>query len=194
MDAGLYRIEMIVWRLLSMSRDDPVMLAPTRLEDVMEDAILFAKPRLDRHGIALAREFPDEPLFLLADRDQLSQALINLILNSADAMPEGGTLTVSGNADTQSAGVVLEISDTGCGISPEHLPHVFEPFYTTKARGRGTGLGLAVVSRVIEAHGGKVTCHSQPGAGCRFRMELQPAQTGSETAQPPRRTTLAAPV
>jgi signal transduction histidine kinase len=111
-----------------------------------------------------------------ADRMQLAQVLINLMLNAADAMPQGGRLRIAGaegqgGLNEQEAGrAMLEISDMGSGINPTDLPHVFEPFYTTKRT--GTGLGLAVAARIIEGHQGRIDVQSKVGEGTTFRIEL----------------------
>ncbi len=171
METGLYRIEMIVRRLLTMARDEPIRVSTIRLDEVVNDAVQFVRPRLERNGIELATDLADPPVFAEADRVQLAQVLINLMINAADAMPQGGTLTVCcGPGEDDRA--VLEVSDTGKGISAEHLSHIFEPFYTTKDRGAGTGLGLAVVARIIEAHGGRIDVTSEPKDGTCFRIEL----------------------
>jgi signal transduction histidine kinase len=103
-----------------------------------------------------------------ADPDLLHRALSNLVLNSLDAMPSGGTLTVR---TEHSGGVVrVEISDTGEGLTPEGCARLFTPYYTTKRM--GTGLGLAIVQSVVSDHGGRVTVQSEPGRGTTFVIEL----------------------
>src|SRR5262249_31945458 len=110
-----------------------------------------------------------------------NQALMNLCLNAADAMPEGGRLTMAAEnvVVEPTAGprhsearpgeyVRVRVADTGVGIPPEVLPHIFEPFFTTKPQGRGTGLGLAQVFGIVRQHGGWIECTSAPGAGTRF--------------------------
>lgn len=176
MDAGLYRIEMIMRRLLTMSRDEPLSLAPIRLDEVVDDALMFAQPKLDRRRIELVRDFPDFPVFARADRLQMAQVLINLLINAADAAPAGGGITVRCRCGDYGRSVLLDVIDTGMGIAPEHLPHIFEPFYTTKSKGGGTGLGLAVVSRIVQAHGGTVKVESELNKGTRFRITLPAIQ------------------
>lgn len=170
MDSGLARIERLVQRLLDMARPSTPSLEPVRVEEVLEDALLFVRPRLNRSGIKIERDFPAEPLQVRADRMQLAQVLINLLLNAADAMPEGGRIALTGRNGENGDRVVLEIADTGKGIAAEHVPHIFEPFYTTKRN--GTGLGLAVVARIIETHQGRIEVQSEAGKGTRFKMEL----------------------
>ncbi len=180
MDAGLYRIEMIVRRLLSMSRDEPVHLTPTRLDDVVNDAVLFVQPRLDRHHIELVRRFPDTPLMAMVDRVQMAQVFINLAINAADSMLDGGRLEFAGRVGEHGRTVLLDVIDTGIGIEPNVLPNIFDPFYTTKDMGLGSGLGLSVVKRIIDAHQGKIEVTSEAGRGTCFHIEL-PAAVEVET-------------
>jgi signal transduction histidine kinase len=175
MENGLHRMEMIVRRLLTMSRDEPVHAAPTRIDEIFEEAAAFVRPRLDRGHVEVICDFPETPVTILADRGQFVQVLINLMVNAADAMPSGGTLTVCGRAVDQGRRATLTISDTGTGISETVLPRIFDPFFTTKAQGAGTGLGLAVVARIVEAHQGKIEVSSEPGHGTRFSIEMPAA-------------------
>ncbi|GMV97329.1 MAG: HAMP domain-containing protein [Phycisphaerae bacterium] len=176
MEAGLGRIELLVRRLMGLARSDPPRLEPLRVEEALDDALLFAQPRLNRHGIRVVREFPPDLPTVLADRPQFVQVLINLLLNAADAMPAGGRITISARGGHADGPVALTVADTGSGISPEHLPHIFEPFYTTKKPGEGNGLGLAVVARIIEAHRGRIRVESRVETGTTFEIELPRAQ------------------
>lgn len=176
MDNGLYRIEMIMRRLLTMSRDEPLSPAPVRVDEIVDDALMFVQPKLTRGNVELIRDFPDAPVFVMADRLQMAQVLINLMINATDAMPNGGKMTVRCRCGDHGRTALLDVIDAGTGISPEHLPHIFEPFYTTKSKGGGTGLGLAVVARIVQAHGGKVDVESELGKGTRFRITLPTAQ------------------
>lgn len=107
-------------------------------------------------------------LSVRADPPRLKQVLLNLCRNAVEAMPRGGTLTLS--ARREGGEIVLEIADTGVGIPPSEVRRIFEPFYTTKES--GTGLGLPVCRRIVEAHGGRVTLETRPGAGTTFRVHL----------------------
>jgi signal transduction histidine kinase len=107
-------------------------------------------------------------LTLLGDPQRLKQVLLNLCRNAIEAMPAGGLLTL--RARCQDGEVVLEVSDTGVGIPADALERVFEPFYTTKEA--GTGLGLAVCRRIVEAHGGRLSVRSQPDRGTTIQVHL----------------------
>jgi signal transduction histidine kinase len=113
-----------------------------------------------------------------ADFEELELAMLNLVTNSLDAMPDGGALTIQ--ARPSSDGVRIEISDTGIGISKELLPRIFDPWVTTKAAGRGTGLGLSITHDVIVRHGGTISVTSEPGHETRFTIEL-PSAPAAET-------------
>jgi two-component system, NtrC family, sensor kinase len=104
--------------------------------------------------------------------------MMNLVTNSLDAMPEGGTLTI--HARPSADGVHIEVSDTGIGIAKDLLPRIFDPWVTTKAVGRGTGLGLSITHDVIARHGGTISVASEPGHETRFTIEL-PSTPAAET-------------
>lgn len=126
-------------------------------------------------SITLTLDVPDEPVPCLADRAQLEQVVTNLVTNARDAMPGGGAITIcwrDGRACDAPGCVVLEVRDTGAGIPPEVLEQIFTPFFTTKAPGRGTGLGLAMVDAIVRRAGGTVRATSVVGVGTTMRVEL----------------------
>lgn len=143
---------------------------------LIERVCTIARPRLQRAGIALETSIPDRLGEISGDAAQLEIALLSLVTNAIDAMPDGGTLRIRAAAG---GGMIrLEISDTGHGIPPELMPRLFDPWVTTKPEGRGTGLGLGIVREVIHNHGGRVTAHSAEGRGATFLIEL-PALAGT---------------
>jgi len=120
---------------------------------------------------------PDLPP-LLADSSQLSQVLMNLLLNAAEATPEGGRITISADKLTYVDQIEIRISDTGAGIPADVLPHVFEPFFTTK-RGKGTGLGLSISQAYIRSHNGEIRVDSVPEHGTTVTITLPIRQATS---------------
>ncbi|GAA1042174.1 PAS domain-containing sensor histidine kinase [Virgisporangium ochraceum] len=180
-------------QLLTFTRADTI-----RPQDVdLNIAVAEVKGMLERtigEHITLITRPARHPLTVRVDPGQLQQVLLNLAINARDAMAEGGTLVIEANSATVdgdeldvqpplSAGAYarLLVSDTGVGIPPEVAEHIFEPFYTTKPRGKGTGLGLATVYGIVSEAGGGINLYSEPGIGTTFRIYL-PLVTGS-TAQ-----------
>jgi two-component system, cell cycle sensor histidine kinase and response regulator CckA len=146
-------------------------------------------------SIAIKQQLGEEIALVLSDATQLHQVLLNLCVNARDAMPLGGTLTISLSNEEIKASyppiapdakpgryVVLSVADTGEGIAPEHLERIFDPFFTTKEQGKGTGLGLSTVFGIVRAHDGFITVESAVGRGTQFKVHL-PAHV-SETVQP----------
>jgi signal transduction histidine kinase len=187
MDTGLYRIEMIIRRLLTMARDDVPQIAAVQLDEIINDAVVFLEPKIERREVQFARQLSDQPVYVRADRQQITQVMINLIINAIDSMPDGGQLAVRVcEPDLARRVVRVEVSDTGCGIPPQEQRDIFEPFFTTKAPGSGTGLGLAVVARIVEAHEGKVEVDSVPGRGTTFGLTLPLADEATAVGDPAR--------
>jgi signal transduction histidine kinase len=155
---------LIVSDLLDYSASREPMLAPVQVADLIDEALSVVPPPA---GVEITRQYEPE-ITITADRDQIRQAVLNLITNGYDAMPQGGTLTASATTTENSAQIT--VTDTGVGMDEETRESIFTPFYTTKAR--GIGLGLAVTRRVIEAHGGTITVQSTPSVGTSFTITL----------------------
>jgi two-component system, cell cycle sensor histidine kinase and response regulator CckA len=157
-------------RLLAFSRKQA--LAPTNLDlnEVVRDTQKMLRHVLRKDVDLVARLAPSLPM-VHVDHAQLEQALLNLAINAQDAMPEGGTLTITTLAVR--ADVVLEIRDTGVGMTEAVKRHVFEPFFTTKPAGKGTGLGLSVVHGFVMQSNGRIDVESEPGRGTTFRIALR---------------------
>jgi two-component system NtrC family sensor kinase len=134
-----------------------------RLSDAVRIRVAAARVELETQ---IADDLPE----VNADETQLELALLNLLSNAVDAMPDGGTLTL--RAETVGQRIRVAIRDTGVGIPPEVLPGIFEPWITTKASGRGTGLGLSITRDVIDRIGGSISAISTPGRGTTFTIEL----------------------
>jgi signal transduction histidine kinase len=161
------QLNQIVDQLLTFARSTEPTLERVDVNALLDDVLLLTRHRLNQQRIALVKRLAPDPPVVMADRHQLEQACLNLILNAVDAMPGGGTLTVA------SAGgefVRIEFTDTGAGMTAAQREKLFEPFLTTKAK--GTGLGLAIVKKTVEAHRGRIEVESVPGRGTTFRLFL----------------------
>jgi len=145
----------------------------------VESCLYFIRIKADAKSVSLTKDLaPDLPLVLL-DRQQIKQVLLNLFINATEAMGDhGGELTVRTHRLTKAPGdtwVQLEVTDSGCGISPADLEHIFDPFYTTKHESKdheGTGLGLTIVHQIVQEHGGHIEVNSEPGRGTTFCLNL----------------------
>ncbi len=160
------RLNKLVTDFLDFARPTPVEKTEISLKELVEDIVFSVEDEANKRGVEI---IPDlENVVISIDKYQIRQALLNLILNSLDAMPEGGEIRISLVKEKESA--TLRIEDSGQGISPEHLDKIFDPFFTTKEK--GTGLGLALVYRIVEAHGGEIKVDSREGVGTTFVVTL----------------------
>jgi len=159
---------LIVSDLLDYSRAREPVMTTVQLADLVEEVrgVIPAPP-----GITVTTDLPTPSPTVRADRDQLRQVLLNLLSNSYEAMPEGGTITITAVPTGDS--VELSVRDTGSGMDEDTARRVFEPFFTRKAR--GIGLGLAVTKRIVDGHGGTISVTSTPGAGAAFTVRLPAA-------------------
>jgi signal transduction histidine kinase len=158
-------------QLLAFGRRQRLEIAAVDLNDVVA-AMATLLRRVLGGEIAVRAERAAEPVVVTIDRGQLEQALLNLAVNARDAMPEGGSLTLSVTRmprDDRDA-AVLKVIDTGSGIPADVQPHIFEPFFTTKDVGRGSGLGLAMVYGFVQQTGGSIRFDTAPGAGTTFEL------------------------
>ena len=184
LESLVHRGAFLTKRLLLFSRPEKTYASPLELNAFLRQELDFFR-RLLPEPIRLELELAPEPLVVEGDWHQLGQVLMNLVVNAQDAMPAGGTLTVRSLAQGDTVGFAVQ--DTGAGIPQEHLDKLFEPFFTTKPPGQGTGLGLAVVHGIVQAHGGRVEVASSPGQGSCFTVWLPRAPHRVITqAQPPR--------
>jgi two-component system, NtrC family, sensor kinase len=162
----------IVSNLLNFSRTGGVTdFAEVDLNRVLEDTLQLLEPQLRHTRVELRREYaPDLPP-VYGDAGKLQQVFTNLLLNARDAMPDGGSVRLRTTCGDHEA-VTIEIADDGIGIAPENVARIYDPFFTTKGVGRGTGLGLAVSYGIVQEHSGHITVESAPGRGTTFRISL----------------------
>ena len=162
----------IVNNLLNFSRTGGATeFTELSINRVMDDTLQLLEPQLRRSQIEIVREYdPDLPQ-TYGNAVKLQQVFTNLILNARDAILEGGRITLF-TASTAEDTIVIEISDTGMGIAPENVAKIYDPFFTTKGVGRGTGLGLAVSYGIVQEHAGHIAVESTPGTGTTFRITL----------------------
>jgi two-component system, NtrC family, sensor kinase len=171
----------ILRNLLSFARDSKLQKSRFDLHDVLDEILLLINHRLSLQNISIQFDVaPDLPR-IYCDRDQIKQALLNLILNAIEAMPNGGRLRVSAGIQARGNKLRIRVSDTGPGIPKEIQTNVFEPFVTTKEEGRGVGLGLSVVYGIIAQHGGSIEVDSDEGKGATFTLSLPLSDVSEET-------------
>jgi two-component system NtrC family sensor kinase len=165
-----FRCKSITNGLLDFSRTRAGKHLPVNMIQVINSAARLLSHQRRGESVEILVETPNEITFVSGDEGQLQQAVIALSTNAIDAMPDGGRLTL--RTRTEDGDVLVEVSDTGVGISPEHLTKIFDPFFTTKEIGHGTGLGLAVCYGIVTEHGGRLDVQSTVGAGTTFTMSI----------------------
>ena len=169
------RASSLTRQLLAFSRTQVLVIETVDLNALVRDMEKMLR-RVIGEDVEIRTSCEPELGKVRADRGQLEQVLVNLVINARDAMPAGGPITI----ETRNAGrtVTLSVSDEGNGMDPETISHIFEPFYTTKEKGKGTGLGLATVYGIVEQSGGRIEVSSQVGRGSEFRVHLPRIEEG----------------
>ncbi len=148
------------------------------LVTIVKESLAIAMPHLERRGITLT-QFVDGPVYTVGRRDSLGQVVLNLVFNAADAAEASAHPEVWVRVTGRGEQLALVVEDNGPGIPPGAIQHIFRPFYTTKQRGQGTGLGLKICSDVVTAHGGHIEVHDRIGGGASFRVLLTRVQEDS---------------
>lgn len=176
------RINKIIRDLLDFSRQGhaPSADGETDVAAVVEDAVRLIAPQKDLHGVTIERRLAADAPPVRGVADQITQVVLNLLLNAADAIHGEGTIQIEVAASADREWVELAVTDTGPGIDARVVDHLFEPFVTTKPTGEGTGLGLAVCHTIVERLGGTIRAENPPGGGARFVMRL-PASHASRS-------------
>ena len=162
----------LVKNLLTFSRTRPINLQPTDIATVVDRCYRLVQHQLELSNIQWQAEIAPGLPQVICDSAQMEQVLLALIMNAIDAMPRGGNLWVSASAARSGGELQLRVRDDGSGIAPEILPHIFEPFLTTKERGHSVGLGLAISHSIVERHGGTIEVQSEVGRGTTFMVRL----------------------
>jgi signal transduction histidine kinase len=168
------RISKIIQTLLNMARPGRLRRVPVSLDPLLETTLSFVFEKLSHHQIQVRRAISPVSS-VLGDPERLQQLFLNLFINAADAMPEGGELRVS-LAEAGDGWVEARVGDTGHGISPRDLSRIFDPFFTSKAAGEGNGLGLMVAQGIVNDHGGSIEVQSVVGRGTEFRVRFPSAR------------------
>lgn len=184
-----FRAAKIVNSLLNLSRQGSASgseRAPVDLNVVITDVLALLEHQLKNSNLQVRRELAPAGPVVLGVEYKLQQVFLNLFLNARDAMPKGGWLSISTRTDDDQ-GIAI-VADTGSGIPNEHLSRIYDPFFTTKAIGQGTGLGLSVVYGIVREHQGALACESAVGEGTRFTLTLPLAPAGSQPVVPPAAT------
>ena len=171
------RLQDLLDDFLNFAKVRRLNLKPTDLNLVLSETVEFFAPEAEAAGVEIIQYLDAELPRVMLDAEAFRAALINLLLNAKQAMPDGGQLVV--RTKTAGSGVVLELIDTGVGMDASTAAHIFEAFYSTKPG--GSGLGLPTVRKIVEAHGGLIYVQSEPGRGTRFAIELPlPARLAAE--------------
>ncbi len=176
----LDRVERSISHLLRFARDEELRLESFRMVDALDSALDTFRDRLSRSGVEVRKEI-DSAGELRGDSEKVRRVLINLLGNALDSFDQAQVsqpcLEIGAGEDLAGTEVWVRIRDNGPGIDPERLAKIFSPFYTTKES--GTGLGLALSKKVVDAHGGSLEVESKPGAGCEFLLTLPKQSTGA---------------
>jgi PAS domain S-box-containing protein len=176
-----FRAAKIVNGLLNLARPAQVDSGPCDINAVINDVLSLLEHQFRTGSIQVRKELAAAAPSVQGIEHKLQQVFLNLFLNSRDAMPKGGWLTILTREDRN--GAVIEVGDTGSGIPAEVLSRIYDPFFTTKEIGKGTGLGLSIAYGIVQEHGGTITCDSHVGQGTRFTIRLPLADPKPQAAR-----------
>lgn len=166
------RASEIVRNLLDFSRSEQRVSEPVDIHHIVRDSLKLVQNQVTLSGVEIERDLPADLPIVHGDPKTLQQIFLNLFINAIQAMKDGGLLKVQARTEDGGHCLKVEVTDTGTGIDPEDLSHIFEPFYTTKEVGRGTGLGLSVSYGIAQKHGGHIEVKSKKGEGSTFTVVL----------------------
>ena len=181
----IHRLDRVVQILVDFTRPRDLRMEEVDMRSLLEEVTVLAAPDAAQHNVTVADEFPDDAIEARVDADLMKQAVLNLVLNGVQAMPNGGTLTLATRREDES--VVVEVRDQGDGIPPELQEKIFELYFTTKKG--GSGIGLAQAYQIMQWHYGSIDFETTPGAGTTFRLRIpvvaQPQAAPTEEAVEP---------
>ena len=166
----VYRCKSIIERLLVFSRSTKMIKKPIDLNRVVLDTIPLVSHRAKQEQKKIVTSLSPSLAKIEGEPIRMSQLILNMLINSFDAMSDGDQVVIS--TYDKNSNVCVNISDTGKGIEKQNIRHIFEPFFSTKEVGKGTGLGLAICQRIVEEHNGKISVESVKGKGCKFEITL----------------------
>ena len=166
------RLDAAIGNFLRFARPAPLQFSPTDMNAIVQSVLFLVSKQAESQGVSIVEEYDDSLPIIMADSEQMQQVILNIALNSLQAIRDGGGRirfrTFQGGKPAQ---IVVEISDTGIGIPDDKLEQIFAPYFTTKSE--GTGLGLSIAQRIVEEHGGNISVESEVGKGTVFRVELK---------------------
>jgi len=178
------RLDLIITQFLRAIRPQIPRLAPVRMQSLLEEALQLMRHEVGNRGIQIDIVAPPSLPVIRVDRDQIKQVFFNVVKNAFQAMPDGGRLTITLATDTSHLAVTFQ--DTGSGIAPENMGRVFDPYHTTKST--GSGLGLMIVQRIVQDHGGHIELMSKPDEGTRITIYLPLAERRMRLLAAPEKT------
>ena len=162
----------LIKNLLTLSRTAPMNVQSTDVHAVIDRCLLLVRHQLELGGVEVQLHYAKDLPRVPCDPAQIEQVFLALIMNARDAMPRGGNLWIETRVSNDESEIEIQVRDDGAGIDPEVLPHVFEPFLTTKESGHGVGLGLAISRGIVERHNGRIVVQSELGRGTTFTVTL----------------------
>lgn len=175
-ESEISRCSKIVSNLLAFSRKSRMEFSEVDINALLERSIMLSRHKLTLQNIRIETKLDAGFPRIWGDTNQIQQCIVNLIFNAIDAMPDGGTLTLSSRINPKNGMVEIRVGDTGHGIHSEDLPYVFDPFFSTKTEGKGLGLGLSTVFGIIDHHGGTISVDSAAKKGAVFTITLPPPE------------------
>jgi two-component system NtrC family sensor kinase len=178
------RAQQIVRNLLDFARESSVQLQPVDPQRLVEETLRLASNQIKLAKVKVRGEIDSNLPSVYGDFQQLTQVMLNIVLNALDAMPGGGTLTIALRTPSGKDQIAVEVTDTGIGMPEQVLANVFDPFFTTKSGATGTGLGLSVSLGIIRQHGGDILVRSKLGEGTTFTIQLPVAMVPAMIPEP----------